>query len=188
MRKSAQVLHSGFTLVELLVVIAIIAILAAVVVLVINPVELTRRGRDATRLSDVATLTNAITVALQENASVANFLCDGAAPTGTPPRCGGNSGADGTEADGSGWVTVDLAGQQAVKVPALPRDPGTNTGVYVYTYSSDGTDWEINAVLESTEHYTKMNTDGGNTNDVTGCPSACSASPKYEVGSKLDLL
>ena len=46
--------NKGFTLVELLVVIAIVAILAAVVVLIINPLELTRRGRDAARLTDLS--------------------------------------------------------------------------------------------------------------------------------------
>ncbi|MBU0999767.1 prepilin-type N-terminal cleavage/methylation domain-containing protein, partial [Patescibacteria group bacterium] len=81
MKKSAQVhkkaaSRKGFTLVELLVVIAIIAILAAVVVLIINPLELTRRGRDAARLTDLSNLQQAINVAVQEaTGSAATILC-----------------------------------------------------------------------------------------------------------------
>ena len=41
----------GFTLVELLIVIAILAVLAVAVVLVINPVQLVKAARDSTRLS-----------------------------------------------------------------------------------------------------------------------------------------
>jgi prepilin-type N-terminal cleavage/methylation domain-containing protein len=51
----------GFTLIELLVVIAIIAILSVVVVLSLNPAEMLRRGRDSNRLSDMDTLTHALT-------------------------------------------------------------------------------------------------------------------------------
>jgi len=52
--------HRGFTLIELLVVIAIIAILSVVVVLTLNPSEMLRRSRDLNRLSDMTTLSTAI--------------------------------------------------------------------------------------------------------------------------------
>ncbi len=168
--------NRGFTLVELLVVIAIIAILAAVVVLIINPLELTRRGRDAARLSDLANLQNAINVALQEATSSAEeILC-----TGTSAPCEGRSHVGTRSSDGSGWVTVDLSAQQSVSVPTLPADP-TNSSTYHYTYCSDGNAWEINAVLESEQQKGKMATDGGNENatDTTG---------RYEVGSNLTLI
>ena len=44
----------GFTLIELLVVIAILAVLATAVVLVLNPAELLKQGRDSTRISDLS--------------------------------------------------------------------------------------------------------------------------------------
>jgi len=50
----------GFTLVELLIVIAILAILAAGVVVVINPGELLAQARDSTRLRDFRSLNQAI--------------------------------------------------------------------------------------------------------------------------------
>lgn len=46
----------GFTLVELLVVIAVLGILAAVVLVAIDPLEQVARGRDAGRISTVAQL------------------------------------------------------------------------------------------------------------------------------------
>lgn len=70
MRESAQ----GFTLVELLVVIAIIAILAAVVILIINPLELIHRSRDATRMKDLDNLVQAINVSMQEAGMSSNSI------------------------------------------------------------------------------------------------------------------
>lgn len=171
--------NKGFTLVELLVVIAIVAILAAVVVLIINPLELTRRGRDAARLTDLSNLQNAINVAVQEATdSGAAILCNG----GTYP-CREASFpviASTRTSDGTGWVKVNLGGNQSVSVPTLPVDP-TNSTVYHYTYCANNDAWEIDSVLESEQQKTKMAADGGDQNatDTTG---------RYEVGSNLTLV
>lgn len=169
----------GFTLVELLIVIAIIAILAAIAILIVNPIELTKRSRDAARLSDMANLQQAINVAVQEAADPATLLCNGVVNANF--YCTGKStNANATKADGSGWVKVNLGGQQSVSVPALPTDPG-NTTTYHYLYCAyapaTGTPtWEINAVLESNQYIDKMTKDGGNDD------------AKYEVGSKIDVV
>ncbi|MFA7201893.1 MAG: type II secretion system protein, partial [Candidatus Paceibacterota bacterium] len=42
---------SSFTLIELLIVIGILAILTAAVVIVLNPTELLKQGRDSTRMT-----------------------------------------------------------------------------------------------------------------------------------------
>ena len=164
--------NRGFTLVELLVVIAIVAILAAVVVLVINPLELTRRSRDAARLADLANLQQAINVGVQEatGSGTAGILC-----TGTTAPCTSDSGAGTRSSNGAGWVKVNLSTQKSVSVPTLPIDP-VNSGTEVYRYSSNGTAWEIDASLESTQQSSKMASDGGN------CDT------RYEVGSDLTLL
>ena len=52
--------ESGFTLLELLIVIAIIAILSVALVIVLNPAETLRKARDAQRISDLSTLKTAI--------------------------------------------------------------------------------------------------------------------------------
>lgn len=177
--KTAQKAARGFTLVELLVVIAIVAILAAVVVLIINPLELTRRGRDAARLSDLSNLQNAINVAVQEATdSGAAILCDG----GTYPCTEASYPLGGSTrlSDGTGWVKVNLGGQKSVSIPTLPVDPVNDT-TYHYTYCADDDAWEIDTTLESDQQKTKMTADGGdqNASDTTG---------KFEVGSNLTLI
>ncbi len=177
MKKTVQVLtnkkHNGFTLVELLVVIAIIAILAAVVVLIINPLELTKRGRDAARLSDLANLQNAINVAVQESSGSGTVavLCK---VSGTYP-CSGSSNTGTRVADGTGWVKVDLSTQKSVSVPTLPADP-VNDSAHHYTYCADNDSWEIDTALESSQQGSKMINDGGNDPAI------------YEVGSSLSLI
>ncbi len=179
MKKSAHFLTKttqGFTLVELLVVIAIIAILAAVVVLIINPLELTRRGRDSTRVSDLANLQNAINVAVQEATNSGSaVLCS---VSGSYP-CNGNSVSDARVVNGSGWVKVNLAASaQSVSVPTLPVDPVNSTGTtgFHYVYCANADTWEIDAKLESQQQASKMTSDGGDNNAL------------YEVGSALGLV
>lgn len=50
----------GFTLLELLIVIAILAILSVTLVLVLNPAESLRKSRDTQRMSDLSTLKTAL--------------------------------------------------------------------------------------------------------------------------------
>ena len=174
--RSPHLQTKGFTLVELLVVIAIIAILAAVVVLIINPLELTRRGRDAARLTDLANLQNAINVAVQEvtGDTALEVLCIGS----TEYPCNGSSfpaGSGSRDADGTGWVKVNLSSSQSVSVPTLPQDPANSSALH-YTYCANNDAWEIDTVLESVQQSGKMLADGGNEDD------------KFEVGSNLQLI
>jgi prepilin-type N-terminal cleavage/methylation domain-containing protein len=178
---------TGFTLVELLVVIAIVAILAAVVVLIINPLELTRRSRDAARLSDLANLQQAINVAAQEATTSGNdILCAQGLNAGI---CTEDTDPEQTNtrlANGTGWVKVNLGTQKSVSVPTLPVDP-INNADYHYTYCSNGSAWEINTKLESEQQKPKMGTDGGPDavhNETTGAvPNGV-----YETGSDLSLI
>ncbi len=171
-KESAQV-QKGFTLVELLVVIAIVAILAAVVVLIINPLELTRRGRDAAILTDLANMQNAINIAVQEstNSGTVAILCKVA---GTYP-CNGSSQTGTRSSNGSGWVKTDLSSSKSVSVATLPVDP-VNDATYHYTYCANNDAFEIDTVLESDQQKSKMTTDGGNETD------------RYETGSSLTLI
>lgn len=161
----------GFTLVELLVVIAIIGVLAAVVVLVINPLELTRRSRDAARLTDLANLQQAINVAIQEQTQTGGqILCNGAAYP-----CNGSSNSGSRSSDGSGWVKVNLSAAKSVSVSTLPVDP-VNDATNHYTYCANNDAWQMATKLESVQQSGKASTDGGSD------PAA------YEVGSDLTLI
>ncbi|MCK9187118.1 MAG: prepilin-type N-terminal cleavage/methylation domain-containing protein, partial [Candidatus Colwellbacteria bacterium] len=60
----------GFTLVELLIVIAILAVLAAAVVIVLNPAELLAQARDSQRITDMKTLKDSIDIWVVDNPNV----------------------------------------------------------------------------------------------------------------------
>lgn len=60
---------TGFTLLELLIVVAIIAILSVALILVINPAETLKKSRDAQRISDMATLKTALGLLLTSSST-----------------------------------------------------------------------------------------------------------------------
>lgn len=129
----------------------IIPILSAIVVVAINPLELTRRARDAARLSDVANVQQAVNIAV-ENATDPNALC-----YKTQAPCEGRSSStdpDVKNIDGSGWVKVDLSKTKILSTGLLPIDPVNSTELY-YRYCSDGKNWEIEVPMESQQDKTK---------------------------------
>lgn len=161
---------SGFTLIELLVVIAIIAILSAIVALLVNPIELMRRSRDAARMSDFDGLQKAINVVLQESLTGGAVLC-----SGVSAPCTGRSDTGTRVVTGGGWIKIDFSQQKTVSMPTLPIDP-TNSATYHYVYYSDGTDYELDATLESSNLGDKAKNDGGDSQTL------------YETGTKLTLM
>ena len=56
--------ESGFTLLELLIVIAIIAILSIALVFMLNPAETLKKARDAQRISDLKSVKTALGIML----------------------------------------------------------------------------------------------------------------------------
>lgn len=62
--KSTQKRDAGFTLLELLIVIAIIAILSIALVFMLNPAETLKKARDAQRISDLKTVKTALGIML----------------------------------------------------------------------------------------------------------------------------
>lgn len=156
--------QKGFTLVELIVVIAIIAVLAGVLVLAINPATLLAKGRDAKRLDDLDTLNKALSLALVDGEITLTAV---SAPVG-------GQAADCT----TGWVRCTIPTGKtglSTKVATLPLDP-LNTAPNVYTYGATTTAYELNAVMESPDNAAKMTTDGGNN------------ATAYEVGTSLSVL
>ncbi|MEK7139930.1 MAG: prepilin-type N-terminal cleavage/methylation domain-containing protein [Patescibacteria group bacterium] len=125
---------AGFTILELLVVVAIIAILSAVTLVLISATK--ERSRDAKRMSELRQLQTALNI---YTAQVGRFPI---APSATP-------------LSGTDPVSEALIDQDAIE--AGPIDPLYPT--YAYTYQTDaaGTSFSISFCLETDtiQGYTK---------------------------------
>jgi len=111
----------GFTLIEILVVVALIAILAAVTIVAINPAKNFADTRNATRSADVTQILNASTQYTSEEGHSVSGL-------GTIPACPVDPTDPPASCIGSGAGCVDLG---AVLVDeylvAIPEDPTTGS-------------------------------------------------------------
>lgn len=170
MLNTAQKSHeqSGFTLIELLVVIVIIGFLTGVVLMSTDPQEYIRQSRDARRVREVQLLVSAI------NSAVA----DGDITLTDTSTCGTcNSASLNVAVDGTGWVKFTNVSGTGIGdyITVLPLDP-VNSGNNVMSYMSDGFDFEVNVVLESTKYTPNMINDGGN--DLSA----------YEKGTNLGII
>jgi prepilin-type N-terminal cleavage/methylation domain-containing protein len=175
--------RKGFTLIELLIVIAVIGILVVVVLLLINPAEYLRRGRDSNRLSDFNTFKAAMGLASLEGinlgaasttyvsipdpavTSTAGDQCQSLSlptlPSGWVYHCAGSNTF--RKVDGTGWNPVNLKSlSTGSPVGSLPVDPINSVASYqYYTYAAKGVSWEITSQLESTKYIPNEATDGG---------------------------
>lgn len=168
MRLSKMNKQKGFTLIELLVVIAIVAVLAGALLIAINPQSMVQKSRDAKRLQDVDTIVKAVNLA----------LADGEITLTDTSACANCTSTGSAAVDGTGYIPFAIVtGKTGLSkfVPTLPADP-LNAAPNIYTYGSDGTNFEVNAVLEHTDNTSKMSTDGGNAVGV------------YEAGTSLTVL
>jgi len=137
--------NKGFTLIEILVVIAIIAILAAIVIVAINPAKRFQDSRQAQRQSNVAAILNAIQQNMVDNKGITTCTI----PTGTAGVI--KSSPSGSDTD----LTTCLAPYLAV----LPIDPSAGTGSAIvggtynsrYTVKMDNTTKQVTVAAPDTE-------------------------------------
>jgi general secretion pathway protein G len=116
---------SGFTIVELLIVIVVIAILAAISIVAFNGAQ--ARARDSARLSDYKSIQKALEMYRIDN--------------GGYPDCSGGTYSAGEPVE---WNTVSvcLTGLVPQYMKALPTDPinvGSSRYLYAVGYRKSGT-------------------------------------------------
>jgi len=179
----------GFTLVELLIVIAILAVLSTATVVVLNPAELLAQARDTQRMTDLDTVKTAVGLYISQVSpvdltgvnAVGNCMV-GVGGINAPftAACVTNASRVTT---GTGWVDVILSGiPGGSPIAILPVDP-SNTAAYFYAYKGNDLTvtpnytFKLAAVLESTKFSPKM------ANAVDGGIAA----GFYEVGTSLAL-
>jgi len=120
--------YEGFSLIEILVVVALIIILAAITIIAINPAKNFRDTRNAQRASDVNAILNAVTQYTSEQnkrlSDLGSILpCENA--SGDPQSTKIGSTPSVTTGD-----YVDLAPtlvESADLIVAIPMDPSTGT-------------------------------------------------------------
>lgn len=183
----------GFTLIELLIVIAVLAVLSTAVVLVLNPAEILRQGRDSTRLSDLSAINSALSLFLSD-VTTTTWVTTSYCMVGTARPDGGVCTTNtSTVVNGSGWIPVNFSaisvGSPLSKLPIDPINSSVANGsacsgvvngcFYAYEPSSTAVTgygrYKLYANLESLKYIPKGATDGGNVSDW------------YEVGNDLTL-
>jgi len=113
--------RKGFTLIEILIVVAIIAILASVVLVGLGPTQ--QLGRDSRRVSDLHEVQNGLELYYNKN---------GHYPNG--------------EATWAVFQT-DLTGA-GVGITAVPNDPSSGHN-YIYAWTTGGAAYELEATMEN---------------------------------------
>lgn len=136
--KKAQKRDAGFTLLELLIVIAIIAILSIALVFMLNPAETLKKARDAQRISDLKTVKTALGIML--TASSTPMLDTAANPVCTTNTAGA---AGGLKIAYSATTTPIMT--FASNVAGVDGNGVTFASAYIVSGSSagkvDGTGW-----------------------------------------------
>jgi prepilin-type N-terminal cleavage/methylation domain-containing protein len=134
--------NKGFTLLEILLVIAAIGILAAIVLVAINPNRQIAQARNTVRQADINTIQKAVEQYLIEKGSYPSsisttpgYICN----TGTE-QVGGNTSCSGR---------VDLRELVPDYIAGIPKDPqatGTSTG-YIVAINPDNNKISVSAGL-----------------------------------------
>jgi prepilin-type N-terminal cleavage/methylation domain-containing protein len=161
----------GFTLIEILIVVAIIAILASVVLVGLGPTQ--QAGRDARRISDLSEVENGLELYYNK--------C-GYYPGNSATACDPNGGA------GYAAMATSLIGSSGfdLGISSVPVDP-SNAGTHVYSYGTNSganpDSYVLGAVLENTNNsiFATYKAPSDATNDMSPTAFSCSGTGDYCV-------
>lgn len=124
----------GFTLIEVLLVVAIIAILAGIVILAVNPAKQLADTRNASRRSDVSTILNALyQYSIDNNGNLPATVSALGVGAATEVCKDGVVGAACTTAGGVDLAVLTTNGTYLVKIPVDPSNDNANLTGYSVT-------------------------------------------------------
>lgn len=161
---------TGFSLTELLIIIAIVVVLAVVVVLVANPTKMLAKSRDAQRHDDLTALSTAVDLYLADNRDFTGLS--------GPYRSIGQTETMSQKNDGSGWIPLKFnLISSGAPFGVLALDPINNENYhYTFAVNPQNKTYEIDCIFELQSNIDKESNDGGNNINA------------YEVGTDLTLL
>lgn len=187
MPKSKNFKKSGFTIVELLIVVGLIVIIFSATMFFINPTEFKLDGRNTRRVKEIDSLVTALILA----SDAGDITFNDTSTNGCAVDCtiiGNSVAASEQVVDGTGWV--EFTGDLSPYLPTLPTPP-LDSATDTYRFLDDGTNFEISIVLELPADFDEFQI-GGNTNKWFDLMSndGGNQSYEYEVGNdpSLDLL
>jgi general secretion pathway protein G len=151
----------GFTLIEILIVIAIIAILASVILVGLGPTQ--KEGRDSRRISDLSEVQNALELFYNNCGFYPGSSLDvsGGCPSNWALLAAG-TGSYST-------MATEVTGLTNIDIPQIPNDPTSGDS---YTYESvTANSYTLAATLEDTANAAmtsdeKTDPNGGT---ISGC-------------------
>jgi prepilin-type N-terminal cleavage/methylation domain-containing protein len=123
----------GFTLLEILLVIAAIGILAAIVLVAINPAKQIEAARTAQRRADINNITKAIQQSIIDNAGVYPGGMVNMSTNGSRVVC-----KTGTEPVGGATDCTGFADLRVLVPTYMAGIPAPNTGDYIVTRTANG--------------------------------------------------
>lgn len=118
--------NKGFTLIEIILVVAVIAILAGIVIFAVNPTKQLADGRNSQRRTDVNTILNAVYQYTVDNSALPSTITT----TATGVCKTGASSCTGL----IDLSVLSLNGKYVVSLPIDPQASGNSTG---YNISKD---------------------------------------------------
>jgi prepilin-type N-terminal cleavage/methylation domain-containing protein len=172
--------NKGFTLIEILIVVAIIAILASVVLVGLGPTQ--QAGRDARRLSDLHEIQNGLELFYNKCGYYPGSLTAGACTAALPATASYPASA-GTSIYG-GVATTLTAATAGLGLNTMPNDPSSGkTYRYTVNAANSPTAYILGTTLENSNNnvftsYTAPATYAGPQGDAYNCVYAA-ANPYY---------